>query len=90
MAIDPSETLIEFPCEFPIKVIGIVSEQYTDNIVRIIQKHAPNFSTDFLEIKESNQGTYISLTCNIYVTSKVQLDNLYKDLSSYPETKFVL
>jgi uncharacterized protein len=41
-------------------------------------------------MKGSKQGNYISLTCNIYVTSKVQLDNLYRELSSHPETKFVL
>ena len=37
MAIDSSETLIEFPCDFPIKIIGIVSEQFTDNIIKIIK-----------------------------------------------------
>jgi uncharacterized protein len=90
MAIDSSETLIEFPCDFPIKIIGIVSEQFTDNIIKIIKNHAPNFSTNSVEMKGSKQGNYISLTCNIYVTSKVQLDNLYRELSSHPETKFVL
>lgn len=83
-------TLIKFPCYFPIKVMGEVQEDFTKMVVIIIKKYDKNFNESAIEIKGSSQGKYIGLTCNIYVTSKKQLDAIYSELSGLSITKFVL
>lgn len=90
MAQEKKDTLIDFPCDFPIKIIGIVNEEFTSIIVGIIQKHLPKFDAHKIEMKGSSGGKYISLTCTVHVVSKNQLDDLYRELSSHPMTKFVL
>jgi putative lipoic acid-binding regulatory protein len=83
-------TLIEFPCYFPIKVMGEAQEDFTKMVVIIIKKYDKNFNESTIEIKGSSQGKYIGLTCNIYTTSKKQLDAIYSELSGLSITKFVL
>tara|TARA_B100000035_G_scaffold134321_1_gene114294 strand:+ start:48338 stop:48610 length:273 start_codon:yes stop_codon:yes gene_type:complete len=90
MVQEKKDTLIDFPCDFPIKIIGIVNEEFTNIIVNIIQKHSSKFDAHNIEMKGSSGGKYISLTCTVNVSSKNQLDNLYRELSSHPMTKFVL
>ena len=90
MARENKDSLIDFPCYFPIKIIGIVNDNFTNITVGIIKKYQPSFNTSKIEMKGSSGGKYISLTCTIYVKSKNQLDSIYKELSSHPMTKFVL
>lgn len=84
------ETLIEFPCHFPIKVMGETHADFSLEITRVIQGHAPAFDASQIEIRGSSNGKYISLTCLVYVTSKPQLDDLYRSLTSHPMVKVVL
>jgi len=90
MAKDLSESLIKFPCNFPIKVIGEAHQDFIQIIATLIKEHIHDFIDKKIESKISSEGKFISLTCTIYVTSKQQLDLIYKDLSSHPMTKFVL
>ena len=90
MAQDLSESLIEFPCHFPIKIIGEAHQDFIQIIASLINKHIPDFVEKKIESKMSSEKKFISLTCTVYVTSKHQLDLIYKDLSSHPMTKFVL
>ena len=83
-------SLIKFPCNFSIKVMGEASEDFTKIIIKIIKKIDKNFNTSKIEMKGSSNGKYISLTCDVYVTSQKQLDKIYTDLSRNPITKFVL
>ena len=85
-----SESLIEFPCHFPIKVIGEAHQDFIQIITRLIKEHIHDFIDKEIESRISSEGKFISLTCTIYVTSKQQLDLIYKDLSAHPMTKFVL
>jgi len=85
-----SESLIEFPCHFPIKIIGEAHQDFIQIITKLLKKHVHDFINKNIESKMSSEGKFISLTCTIYVTSKQQLDLIYKDLSSHPMTKFVL
>jgi len=84
------KSLIEFPCDFAIKVMGEAKENFSESVIEIIKKHYGNFNGSKIEMKGSSNGKYISLTCNIYVTSQMQLDNIYIDLSKSSMTKFVL
>ena len=90
MTEDSSESLIEFPCYFPIKIIGDAHQDFINQISVLITKHIEDFNTKKIEFKFSKEGKFISLTCTIYVTTKKQLDLIYIDLSSHPMTKFVL
>ena len=90
MAEDSSESLVEFPCHFPIKIIGEAHQDFIQIITKLLKKHVHDFINKNIESKMSSEGKFISLTCTIYVTSKQQLDLIYKDLSSHPMTKFVL
>lgn len=84
------ETLIEFPCDFPIKVMGETHDDFTATIVALIRQHLPAFDASRVEMRASSAGRYISLTCTVYVTSKPQLDDIYRTLSAHPMVKFTL
>lgn len=84
------ETLIEFPCDFPIKVMGETREEFTQTIVEVIQGHISEFDASKIEMRASTGGKYISITCFVYVTSKPQLDNIYRALTAHPFVKVVL
>ena len=86
----PEETLIEFPCDFLIKVMGETSDDFANAMVQVIQAHEPTFDASKVDMRASSGGRFISLTCNVHVTSKVQLDSIYRALSEHPQVKYVL
>ena len=86
----PPETLIEFPCHFPIKVMGEVHDEFTYTVIEIIKHKNDSFDPSTIEMKGSREGRYISLTCFVYVTSKPELDDIYRSLSTHPMIKVVL
>ncbi len=88
--IEAEETLLEFPCEFPIKVMGETHIDFMLEIVKTIQEHEASFDENKVDTKASAAGKYTSLTCTCYVESKPQLDNIYRALTSHPMVKFVL
>lgn len=88
--IPPEESLIEYPSDFPIKVVGIMQDQFAQNIVELVIVHDPEFHAGKLEMRPSSQGKYLSLTLTVRATSRVQLDNLYRALSEHELVKFVL
>ena len=87
---DISEALIEFPCDFPIKVMGETSEHFTNEMIRTIQGVLPSFDASKIDMRGSSGGKYISLTCTVHVSSKVQLDTIYRAISAHPMVKFAL
>ncbi len=84
------ETLLEFPCEFPIKIMGETREGFAEAIVEVVRLHAPGFDATHVEMRPSSTGKYLSLTCTITATSKSQLDELYRALTAHPMVKVVL
>lgn len=84
------ETLIEFPCDFPIKVMGETRDDFTNEIIKTIQTKIPSFNASQIEMRGSSGGKYISLTCTVHVTSKPQLDDIYRALTSHPMVKVTL
>ena len=84
------DTLIEFPCDFPIKVMGETHTDFTIEVIKTIQAKLPNFDTSQIEMRGSSGGKYISLTCTVHVTSKSQLDDIYRALTSHPMVKVTL
>ena len=87
---EEQQTLLEFPCDFPIKIMGETREDFADTIVALVQQHAPDFDAAQVEMRASSGGKYISLTCTVTATSRDQLDNLYRALTAHPWVKVVL
>jgi putative lipoic acid-binding regulatory protein len=85
-----SATLIEYPCAFPIKVMGHTREGYAQAILEIVQRHAPDFDGATMEMRASSAGKYLSVTCTINATSREQLDGLYRELCDHPMVVMVL
>jgi len=85
-----TESLIEYPSDFPIKIMGPMHETFSDVIVDVVKQHDPEFHAGRLETRPSSKGNYLSLTATVRATSREQLDNLYRALSSHPMVKVVL
>ncbi len=83
-------SLLEFPCDFPIKIMGRRVDGYAQAVLAIVQHHAPDFDGATVEMRASKQGGYLSLTCTLRATSRAQLDALYRELSAHPLVKVVL
>lgn len=90
MPIPTEESLIEYPSDFPIKVVGVMHDEFAQNIVELVVLHDPDFHAGKVEMRPSTQGKYLSLTLTIRATSREQLDNLYRALSTHEHVKFVL
>jgi putative lipoic acid-binding regulatory protein len=84
------ETLIEFPCDFPLKIMGATDAGFAQAIVEVVLKHAPDFDPASVEMRPSKAGNYLSLTCTVRATSQAQLDVLYLELTAHPMVKVVL
>ena len=83
-------TLLEFPCAFPIKIMGEAREGFADAMLEIVLRHAPDFAAESVEMKASSGGKYVSLTCTITAVSQAQLDALYREISSHPMVAMAL
>lgn len=84
------DTLLEFPCEFPLKIMGPTRPDFAEVICGVVAEYAPGFDASRMEMRGSSGGNYISLTCTVTATSKQQLDDLYRALSAHPMVKIVL
>lgn len=87
---EPTDSLIEYPSDFPIKVMGLMHDQFSQTIVDLVIAHDPEFDASKIEMRPSSAGKYLALTVTVRATSREQLDNLYRALSSHPMVKFVL
>jgi putative lipoic acid-binding regulatory protein len=84
------ESLIEYPCEFPIKILGHTRAGFAQAMLEVVQRHAPDFDGAAMEMRSSRRGKYLSVTCVIRATSREQLDNLYRELCDHPMVVMVL
>ena len=87
---EKSESLLQFPCDFPIKIMGRTSDGLAQEILAMVLRHAPDFDPGSMEMRASSQGNYLGLTCTIRAQSRSQLDALYRELSAHPQVKVVL
>ena len=87
---EPTESLIEYPSDFPIKVMGAMQDGFAEVIVELVTQYDPTFHAGKMEMRPSAKGTYLGLTVTVRATSREQLDDLYRALSSHPMVKVVL
>lgn len=85
-----NESLIEYPSRFPIKVMGSKVDGFVSTIVTITRQFDPGFDEATVELRASKAGNYLGVTVTVTATSREQLDELYRALSSHPMVKVVL
>ena len=90
LPVDGSASLIEYPSDFPIKVMGAQVDGFVEAIVAVARRHDPAIDESKLELRPSRAGNYLSITITVTATSREQLDDLYTELSSHPMVKVVL
>jgi uncharacterized protein len=88
--VPPEESLIEYPSSFPIKVMGENVDGFTDAVLQVARRFDPAYDPATLEVRPSSGGRYLGLTLTITATSREQLDELYRTLSTHPMVKVVL
>ncbi|MBU0494126.1 MAG: DUF493 domain-containing protein [Chloroflexi bacterium] len=90
MTDDSEETLFEFPCEFPLKVIGRHCDDLEDHVCAIVRRHVPDLDRGLVSSRSSREGKYLAITLTFTAESKAQLDALYRDLGSQDGVVMVL
>ncbi len=83
-------SLMQFPMDFPIKIMGVRADTFAEEVSVVLRRHAPDFDPATLEMRTSRQGTYLGLTATIRAVSREQLDALYRELTAHPLVKVVL
>ena len=84
------DSLIEYPSRFPIKVMGQKADGFVAALTEIAHRFDPDFDAGTIELRPSSGGNYLGVTLTITATSREQLDELYRTLSSHPMVKVVL
>lgn len=85
-----TDSLIEYPCDFPIKVFGQTQQGFIQAVTEVVLKHDLTFSAASITTRNSKSARYVSLTCTVRATSREQLDALYQDLCDHPLIVMVL
>ena len=88
--IPPEQSLIEYPSAFPIKVMGPLADGFVDAIVEVARSFDPAFDAETVEVRPSKGGNYLGITITVTATSRTQLDELYRTLTTHPMVKIVL
>ncbi|MFT4269125.1 MAG: DUF493 family protein [Xenophilus sp.] len=88
---DPrKDSLIEYPCPFPIKVMGANVDGFVHAVTQVARQFDPGFDAATIALRNSKGGNYLGITVTVTATSREQLDALYRALSSHPMVKVVL
>ena len=84
------DSLIEYPSDFPIKIMGAMHDAFAQSMLELVLLHDPDFDAQKMQMRPSSKGSYLAITVTVRATSREQLDNLYRALSSHPMVKVVL
>ena len=88
---DPrKDSLIEYPCRFPIKVMGAMVDGFADALAELAREFDPDFDAATMELRPSKGGNYLGVTITVTATSREQLDDIYRALTAHPMVKVVL
>ena len=84
------ETIMEFPCQFPIKAMGKAEDDFDILIVGIIRNHVSDLSENAVKSRLSKEGKFVSITVTVEAESKQQLDKIYYDLTNHEKVLWAL
>lgn len=87
---DQERPRIEFPCDYPVKVMGENAEDFVALVVEIGQRHAPEVTHEHVSVRESGRGRWVSVTLTIRATGEPQLAALFEDLKASGRVRLVL
>ena len=85
-----ANALISYPCRFPIKVMGEHGDDFLTEMLAVVQRFDPDMPAESVEVRRSGGGRYVGLTLHVWVTSRQQLDDVYRALSGHPSVKVTL
>lgn len=88
--IPEQEPLLQFPCSFPIKIMGRDKPGFRDTVVDIVKNHASDIGEDDVRLAPSSKGNFVSVTITVQADSREQLDNIYRDLTAHEDVLFSL
>lgn len=87
---EDGRSAIEFPCDFPIKVMGHAADDFDSLVVGIVLKHVASLREGAVQSRASKRGRYVSVTVTVQAESQAQLDALYRELSGHARVLMVL
>ena len=95
MPIDPKKQVrerpkIEFPCLYPIKIIGHAVDNFKEKVTSKVQEHTGPIDPDLVTVKSSRRNNYISVNITIAATGEEQLSEIFEDLKKIKSVKMVL
>ena len=85
MSSGEKQTLLEFPCRFPIKAIGSDKERFEDTVIAIVEAHTGKLADNDVRTAPSRNGNFVSVTVTITAESQAQLDDIYRALSAHDD-----
>ncbi|MEJ2694011.1 MAG: DUF493 domain-containing protein [Candidatus Thiodiazotropha sp.] len=87
---DNEESLLKFPCDYPIKVMGRAEPGFDVMVVELVRRHAPNLKEGAVSSRPSKGGKWVSVTVTLRAESKSQLDAIYLDLTAHEKVVMAL
>ena len=87
---DQEAPKIEFPCDYPIKVMGRSGDHFQPAVLEVFERHAPGFDQETIIIRESSKGTFTAITITITATGREQLEQLHQDLMATGHVQMVI
>lgn len=88
--VDGLSSLLEFPCAYPLRVMGAAGSEFQARAIEIVRRHVPDIDGSEIETRPSREGRYVSYTFRFTATSRGQLDRLYTELNECELVKAIL
>lgn len=90
MNMGPDDTLFDFPCEFPIKVMGEAADDFDSLVVSLVRRHSPDLGEGAVRTRRSRRGRYMAVTVTVQARSRAQLDAIYMELTAHDRVLMAL
>ena len=84
------ETLLEFPCDFPVKIMGRESSEFHVLARTLVEKHTGRLADDAIRTSLSRNGRFVSITITVNAQSQQQLDDIYREVTSHEDILMAL
>ncbi|HEX5787711.1 MAG TPA: DUF493 domain-containing protein [Woeseiaceae bacterium] len=87
---DDQDTLLEFPCEFPVKMMGRDTPEFRANVLALVELHTGPLEPERIQVAQSRNGRFVSVTVTVNAESKEQLDAIYRELTAHDDVLMAL
>lgn len=87
---DPSPPKIEFPCDYPVKVMGKACDEFYEHVITVMSEHAPGFDQTTVVVRDSRNGNFQAITVTITATGEEQLQAIFEGLKTSSHVQMVL